>query len=134
MMANIKSNNPTIISFCNAGGGLWSTAHDYLRFVRMLLGDGSVVLLDASGHTAGSLAAWVAAGTDGVLLTGDAAWTEANWALPARQWYAWDEALHWRRLWQIREWKRAQPRLLVLCGHDAGPLRREAVAGVFLHE
>jgi CubicO group peptidase (beta-lactamase class C family) len=29
-------------SFCNAGGGLWSTADDYLRFVQMLLGDGSV--------------------------------------------------------------------------------------------
>ncbi|HWF27523.1 MAG TPA: serine hydrolase domain-containing protein [Mycobacterium sp.] len=29
-------------SFCNAGGGLWSTADDYLRFVRMLLGDGTV--------------------------------------------------------------------------------------------
>jgi CubicO group peptidase (beta-lactamase class C family) len=28
--------------FCNAGGGLWSTADDYLRFVRMLLGDGTV--------------------------------------------------------------------------------------------
>ena len=28
-------------SFCNAGGGLWSTADDYLRFVRMLLGDGT---------------------------------------------------------------------------------------------
>jgi CubicO group peptidase (beta-lactamase class C family) len=27
-------------SFCNTGGGLWSTADDYLRFVRMLLGDG----------------------------------------------------------------------------------------------
>jgi CubicO group peptidase (beta-lactamase class C family) len=29
-------------SFCNAGGGLWSTADDYLRFVRVLLGDGTV--------------------------------------------------------------------------------------------
>lgn len=29
-------------SFCNAGGGLWSTADDYLRFVRVLLSDGSV--------------------------------------------------------------------------------------------
>ncbi|MCV7029095.1 serine hydrolase domain-containing protein [Mycobacterium sherrisii] len=29
-------------SFCNAGGGLWSTAEDYLRFIRMLLGDGTV--------------------------------------------------------------------------------------------
>jgi CubicO group peptidase (beta-lactamase class C family) len=29
-------------SFCNSGGGLWSTADDYLRFVRILLGDGSI--------------------------------------------------------------------------------------------
>lgn len=29
-------------AFCNAGGGLWSTADDYLRFVRMLLRDGTV--------------------------------------------------------------------------------------------
>ncbi|AKN17384.1 hypothetical protein B586_13645 [Mycobacterium haemophilum DSM 44634] len=41
-------------SFCNAGGGLWSTADDYLRFVRMLLGDGTVdgvrVLSAESAH------------------------------------------------------------------------------------
>ncbi|MGA7055162.1 MAG: serine hydrolase [Mycobacterium sp.] len=29
-------------SFCNAGGGLWSTADDYLRFVRMLLAGGTI--------------------------------------------------------------------------------------------
>ncbi len=29
-------------AFCNAGGGLWSTADDYLRFVRMLLGGGTI--------------------------------------------------------------------------------------------
>jgi len=29
-------------SFSNAGGGLWSTADDYLRFVRMLLGEGTI--------------------------------------------------------------------------------------------
>ena len=28
--------------FCNAGGGLWSTAGDYLRFVEMLLRDGTL--------------------------------------------------------------------------------------------
>lgn len=28
--------------FCNAGGGLWSTADDYLRFARMLLADGVI--------------------------------------------------------------------------------------------
>jgi hypothetical protein len=31
-------------AFCNAGGGLWSTADDYLRFVEMLMGDGTVDL------------------------------------------------------------------------------------------
>lgn len=29
-------------AFCQGGAGLWSTADDYLRFARMLLGDGSV--------------------------------------------------------------------------------------------
>ncbi len=29
-------------TFCNAGGGLWSTADDYLRFVEMLLGGGTL--------------------------------------------------------------------------------------------
>jgi CubicO group peptidase (beta-lactamase class C family) len=29
-------------AFCNAGGGLWSTADDYLRFVEMLLCDGTL--------------------------------------------------------------------------------------------
>ena len=29
-------------SFCNAGGGLWSSADDYLRFVRMLLDGGTL--------------------------------------------------------------------------------------------
>jgi CubicO group peptidase (beta-lactamase class C family) len=29
-------------AFCNAGGGLWSTADDYLRFIEMLLHDGTL--------------------------------------------------------------------------------------------
>jgi len=29
-------------AFCNAGGGLWSTADDYLRFIEMLMGDGTL--------------------------------------------------------------------------------------------
>jgi CubicO group peptidase (beta-lactamase class C family) len=29
-------------TFCTGGSGLWSTADDYLRFARMLLGDGSL--------------------------------------------------------------------------------------------
>jgi CubicO group peptidase (beta-lactamase class C family) len=29
-------------AFCQGGAGLWSTADDYLRFARMLLGDGAV--------------------------------------------------------------------------------------------
>ncbi|OBI48073.1 hypothetical protein A5707_18340 [Mycobacterium kyorinense] len=32
----------TMPDFCNAGGGLWSTADDYLRFGEMLLGDGTL--------------------------------------------------------------------------------------------
>jgi CubicO group peptidase (beta-lactamase class C family) len=32
----------TLPTFCMGGAGLWSTADDYLAFVRMLLGDGTV--------------------------------------------------------------------------------------------
>jgi CubicO group peptidase (beta-lactamase class C family) len=32
----------TLPPFCTGGAGLWSTADDYLAFVRMLLGDGAV--------------------------------------------------------------------------------------------
>lgn len=42
-------------AFCNAGGGLWSTADDYLRFVEMLMRDGTLngvrVLSPESTHS-----------------------------------------------------------------------------------
>lgn len=103
----------------------FSTAAAFATFERGvdLLGDGSVMLLDASGHTAGSMAAYVRAAPQGILMTGDASWTEKNWSIPAAQIYAWDKSLAWRRLWQIREWKNREPGLLVLTGHDLGPLR-----------
>lgn len=99
-----------------------------------LLGDGSILLLDAQGHTSGSMAAWVRVGPDGVLFTGDASWTDMNWRIPAVQFYAFDREMHRRRLWQIREWKRLEPRLVVLTGHDLGGLRLEPAEGVVLHE
>lgn len=96
-----------------------------------LLGDGSLVLLDASGHTAGSLAAFARTGGEGTLLAGDACWTEENWRRTARQFYAWDAERHMRRLRQIRDWKAREPGLRVLPGHDLGPLRG---SGEILHE
>lgn len=110
----------------------FSTAPAYAAFEHGvdLLGDGSLILLDASGHTAGSMAAFARVTPYGALMTGDASWTQMNWSLPAPQIYAWDKALAWRRLWQIRSWKSREPGLLVLAGHDLGPLRESGAAGI----
>ena len=99
-----------------------------------LLGDGSVILLEASGHTAGSMAAFVRSGPAGTLFTGDASWTELNYSLPAVQIYAYDMNRHWDRLCQIKTWKEKVPGLLVLPGHDLGPLRGSHLESAILHE
>ena len=95
-----------------------------------LLGDGSLMLLDASGHTAGSMAAWANTGGDGTLLTGDASWTQDNWQQQKRQYYAWDMNSHLHRLAQIKQWKEKAPGLLVLPGHDLSAARGTPI----LHE
>lgn len=99
-----------------------------------LLGDGSVVLLEASGHTAGSMMAYLSLGPAGALLAGDASWMEMNYQIPAVQIYAYDKKLHWKRLWQIKSWKEQVPGLLVLPGHDLSPLRAASLPDITLHQ
>lgn len=113
----------------------FSTAPAFGAFERGvdLLGDGSVILLEASGHTAGSMMAYLSLGPAGALLTGDASWMEMNYRIPAVQIYAYDKELHWKRLWQIKSWKERKPGLLVLPGHDLGPLRRSPPSEITLH-
>ena len=67
------------------------TESPYGPFDRHLdfFGDGSLVLLPAPGHTAGSLMALVNLPEGSVLYTGDAAWVDENWERPVpKGWFA----------------------------------------------
>ncbi len=59
-----------------------------------LFGDGTVVLLDARGHTAGSAAVLLTDGDDSVLMAGDAAYSGAEYRLARfsrlMKWVGWD--------------------------------------------
>lgn len=88
-----------------------SGAHD-------LLGDGSLLAVDLSGHTPGSQGLVVRTAEAPLLLTGDAAWTEKSWRWPARPISAWTMSLWWEQAWRIKKFWALEPRLVVVPGHD----------------
>lgn len=83
-----------------------------------LLGDGSLVAVDLSGHTPGSMGLIVRTAEAPVLLTGDAAWTDKSWRWPARPIMAFDMALWWEQAWRMKKFAMLEPRLVVVPGHD----------------
>ncbi|MBA2320696.1 MAG: MBL fold metallo-hydrolase [Deltaproteobacteria bacterium] len=95
-----------------------------------LFGDGSVIVLDAPGHTMGEVCVLVNRPTKSYLFTGDAAWVDRNWqepipvgALPARL-VVWDWRRSYEQLWRIHEWAETHPELTVIAGHEPANLTR----------
>lgn len=87
--------------------------------------DGSLLLLDLSGHTAGNLGLWVNADSGPLVLTGDASWILDNHqdlALPLKG-HIHDLRSYWRRLYQLQEAQKALQRLVIFPGHDLMPLK-----------
>jgi glyoxylase-like metal-dependent hydrolase (beta-lactamase superfamily II) len=85
-----------------------------------LFDDGTIILVDLSGHTAGSLGAWVNLDSGPVLLAGDATWLLDNHqdrAIPQKRYIA-DLENYWRRIYEMRAMQEAAPRLLIIPGHD----------------
>jgi N-acyl homoserine lactone hydrolase len=99
-----------------------------------LFGDGSLQLIEMSGHTAGSLGLWAGLDDGPVLLAGDATWILDNHqdlALPIkREMFSVD--LYWRRLYQMKYMQEALPRLVIFPGHDLQPLTLQPRADVTL--
>lgn len=83
-----------------------------------LLGDGSILTVDLSGHTPGSTGMVIRAPGAPVLLTGDAAWTEKSWRWPARPIKAADDDRWWEQAWRIKRFAELEPLLVVVPGHD----------------
>ena len=91
-------------------------------------GDGSVVLVDLSGHSVGSLGAWVNLDSGPVLLAGDATWyldNHQDLALPDKR-SIFDLDKYWRRLYEMRAVQEAALQLVIIPGHDLTVLGLQA--------
>jgi glyoxylase-like metal-dependent hydrolase (beta-lactamase superfamily II) len=106
-------------TFDAGASGPFDRHHDFF-------GDGSLILLPAPGHTPGSTMVLVNLPQTSVLIMGDAAWTEENWAqpmpkggLPRRLFdHDWEQGM--AALYRVNAWAKAWPELIVLTGHDSG--------------
>lgn len=98
-----------------------------------LLGDGSILTTDFSGHTPGSMGLIVRAPDAPVLLTGDAAWTEKSWRWPARPIWAFDMDLWWEQAWRIKKFAMLEPLLVVVPGHDDAAVAAIGLASFVAH-
>lgn len=83
-----------------------------------LFGDGSVILLDASGMTAGGLAVLVRLPTGPVLLCGNLAWTRDQYRYTRLPGLAFDRDAWWDKIWRLKKWTQLAPELTVLPDHD----------------
>lgn len=99
-----------------------------------LFGDGSLVVLDLSGHTPGSQGLLVRTAQAPILLTGDAAWTEKSWRWSARPISAYDMNLWWEQAWRVRKFAMLEPLLVVIPGHDDRTVAEVGIAAFRAHD
>lgn len=97
-----------------------------------LFGDGTIYLVDLSGHSPGTLGLWVSLDDGPVLLAGDASWVLDNHqdlALPAES-EIFDLTRYWRRLYEMKYMQEALPRLVIFPGYDLAPLTLQPRADI----
>lgn len=99
-----------------------------------LLGDGSILAIDLSGHTPGSTGMIVRTEEAPVLMTGDAAWTDKSWRWPARPITAADMGRWWEQAWRIKKFAMLEPRLVVVPGHDDAAVAAVGIASFIAHD
>ena len=106
--------------------GLLAAAQD-------VLGDGSLVVLDASGVTAGGLAVFVQLPSGPVLLCGNLAWTREQYVYTRLPGLAFDRSAWWDKIWRVKKWSQLAPELTVLPDHDWRTVEERATADMQLH-
>jgi glyoxylase-like metal-dependent hydrolase (beta-lactamase superfamily II) len=99
-----------------------------------IVGDGSILAIDLSGHTPGSTGLLVKTADAPVLMTGDAAWTDKSWRWPARPISASDMDLWWEQIWRIRKFAMLEPLLVVIPGHDDAAVAAIRIPSFVAHE
>ena len=99
-----------------------------------LFKDGTLFLIDLSGHTPGNMGLWASLDDGPVLLAGDASWILDNHqdlALPMKS-HIFNLDQYWRRLYEMKYMQEAVPRLVIFPGHDMQPLVLQPRADVSL--
>ncbi len=92
---------------------------------RDLFGDGSVVVMQAGGHTPGHMAVMLNLKGGSWLFTGDCAWVDRHWQEPApksalvRGLLEDDWRLNWANQWRLHVFGQAHPELVIVGGHEA---------------
>jgi len=99
-----------------------------------LFGDGSCLLIDVSGSTPGTLAMLVRLSHQAVFLADDLAPVEESVRYALQPVSAYDAARWWDHIWRLKRFKDLVPELIVVPGHDLGPVQRVHVPEIIVHE
>jgi len=103
------------------------------RAHRDLFGDGSVLLIDAAGATAGGLAVLVRLPVAPVLLCGNLAWTKEQYFYARLPGLLFDRAAWWEKIWRLKKFKDLVPELAVLPDHDWSAVAAAKTKDIVLH-
>ncbi|MBI3302552.1 MAG: MBL fold metallo-hydrolase [Deltaproteobacteria bacterium] len=112
-----------------AGAGPLGT----FRAHRDLFGDGSVLLINAAGATAGSLAVLVRLPAAPVLLCGNLAWTKEQYLYARVPGLLFDRNAWWEKVWRLKKFKELAPELVVLPDHDWAAVEAAKTKDMVLH-
>lgn len=85
---------------------------------RDLFEDGSILIFDATGATAGGLAVLVRLPTGPVLLCGNLAWTKEQYLHARFPGFLFDREAWWGKVWRLKKFKELVPELVVLADHE----------------
>jgi len=99
-----------------------------------LFGDGSCLLIDARGPTAGHVAFLLRLPTQPVLLAGALAPVSESVRYAAAPRFVADMDDWWDRIWRLKRFQYLEPALIVVPDHDAGPLRDSKLPEVEWHD
>jgi len=103
------------------------------RAHRDLFNDGSVLLIDASGVTAGGLAVLVRLPAAPVLLCGNLAWTKQHYLYTRPPGLLFDRDAWWEKIWRLKKFKDLVPELAVLPDHDWAAVEAAKTKDIVLH-
>jgi hypothetical protein len=103
------------------------------RAYRDLFGDGSVLLIDAAGATAGGLAVLVRLPAAPVLLCGNLAWTKEQYFYTRLPSLLFDRDAWWEKIWRLKKFKDLVPELAVLPDHDWAAVEAAKTKDMVLH-